>query len=123
MNTLSWLLYLADVAEKASTAFTLASIGLIIFGTMGVVFCWLLVSDRDMRKGAACFLTAVWLIASLFATTGAVLIPSKDTIYLIAASEAGEVVVKSDEAKEIMTGLRDIIKDQISKNLPKTAKD
>ncbi|WP_146097127.1 hypothetical protein [Brucella oryzae] len=75
-----------------------------------------------MSAKVASFLTVVWLFMTMIAVSGAVLIPAKETIYLIAASEAGEVVVKSDEAKEIMSGLRDIIKDQIAQNLPDAVK-
>ena len=45
--------------------------------------------------------------------TLAILIPSKETIYLIAGSEAGEYVVNTPEAKEIMTDIHTIIKGQL----------
>lgn len=122
MNNLSWLLYLADVAGKASGASTFLVGACLILGLPALLFCWLTVADRDMSAKVASFLTAVWVFVTVFAAAGAILIPSKDTIYLIAASEAGEVVVKSDEAKEIMSGLRDIIKEQIAQNLPDAVK-
>jgi len=122
VNNLSWLLYLADVAGKASGASAFLVGACLILGLPAVIFCWCVVSDRDMSAKVASFLTAVWVIVTIFAAAAAILIPSKDTIYLIAASEAGEVVVKSDEAKEIMSGLRDIIKEQIAQNLPDAVK-
>ncbi|MBR7654863.1 hypothetical protein KCX83_21475 [Brucella oryzae] len=122
MNNLSWLLYLADVAGKASDAFTFMSFVCVIGGSLGILMCWMAVSDRDMSAKVASFLTVIWLFMTMIAVSGAVLIPAKETIYLIAASEAGEVVVKSDEAKEIMSGLRDIIKEQIAQNLPDAVK-
>ncbi len=112
MNNLSWLLYLADVAGKASGASAFLVGACLILGLPAVVFCWGVVADRDMSAKVASFLTAAWVFVTIFAAVGAILIPSKETIYLIAASEAGEVVVKSDEAKEIMSGLRDIRPDR-----------
>ena len=43
----------------------------------------------------------------------AILIPSKETIYLIAGSEAGEYVVSTPEAQEIITDIHTIIKKQL----------
>jgi hypothetical protein len=41
------------------------------------------------------------------------LIPSRDTIYLIAGSEVGEIVVNSPEAREILNNVKTVIKQQI----------
>lgn len=123
MNTLSWLLYLADVADSAKPMMRLIAFMFGFVGGIGVVALWITSVVERLPKTPAAIVTVVWVLIASPSAALAILIPSKDTIYLIAASEAGEVVVKSDEAKEIMSGLRDIIKDQISKNLPKTAKD
>ena len=50
--------------------------------------------------------------------TMATLTPSKETIYLIAGSEAGEAVVTSAEGQEIINDIRLIIKGQLNKLEP-----
>lgn len=123
MNTLSWLLYLADVADSAKPMMGFIAFMSGFAGGVGVIIFWIISGIEQLPKAPAAIVTVVWALIAFPSAALAILIPSKDTIYLIAASEAGEVVVKSDEAKEIMSGLRDIIKDQISKNLPTTEKD
>lgn len=132
MNTLSWLLYLSEVVGRIGNATSAVA----VFGGIAGVFLFVVgriipwtdwswdneetkKSKREAREKAGNVGRSLIFIAVVCLMIAAVT-PSKQTIYLIAASEAGEVVVKSDEAKEIMSGLRDIIKDQMSKNLPKT---
>ncbi|MEN5106670.1 hypothetical protein [Brucella anthropi] len=135
MNTLSWLLYLSEVVGRIGNVTAAIAVfggiaGLFLF-VIGRIIPWTDWSwdneetkknKLDAREKAGNVGRSLIFIAAISLAITAVT-PSKQTIYLIAASEAGEVVVKSDEAKEIMSGLRDIIKDQISKNLPTTAKD
>lgn len=45
------------------------------------------------------------------------LTPNKETIYLIAGSEAGEYVVNTPEAQEILTDIHTIIKQQIEETI------
>ncbi|MBC8718412.1 hypothetical protein [Ochrobactrum sp. Marseille-Q0166] len=118
MNTLSWLLYLADVAGSAKPMFGFIAFMVGLMGGAGVVVLWVISAIEDIEKLPATIVTVIWVLITIPSLALAILIPSKDTIYLITASQAGEVVVKSDEAKEIMSGLRDIIKEQIKKNLP-----
>jgi hypothetical protein len=41
------------------------------------------------------------------------LIPSKETIYLIAGSQAGEAVVTSESGQEILNDIHEVIKHQL----------
>lgn len=43
------------------------------------------------------------------------LVPSQDTFYLMAASEAGEMVVKTPEAQEVLSDLKEILNIQLKK--------
>jgi len=132
MNSLSWLIYAAEVANALKA----------ILGTLGVLSMMVLpillvfrgmaashLYESDMPSGdnplgsteyqSWCALKKMtaprfwvpWLII-----VGLVFIftPSSRTLYMIAASEAGEVVATSDEAAEIMDGLRAIIKKRIA---------
>jgi hypothetical protein len=94
MNTLSQILYAADVLSSVSLALGLIScvlfiIMLIISGMS--VFAWL---EIDKVKAFPYKLNYLWLVFILMATLSA-LIPTKNTMYAIAASEMGEDVFKS----------------------------
>ena len=43
------------------------------------------------------------------------MVPSKETFYLIAGSQIGEVVIESDEAKAVMKDITEIISHQAGK--------
>lgn len=105
MNSLSWLIYFADVLPNISssvkligwTIFTLVLIVLLILA--GVLLENNLTSEenaevtRGFRK--MCYL----LIFSLVLLVSASLLPSKETIYAIAVSETGEKVLQSEWGK------------------------
>lgn len=128
MNSLSWFLYLADVIPNLFVPFVVvSSIFLAVLILLFIVgFCIMgenlkygetdgdyIVGKRIRNLSAYClkWIVPIWLI---FVTLQS-LIPSKETIYLIAGSEIGEVVVNSPEAKEILNDVRTVIKQQIEK--------
>lgn len=106
MNSLSWLLYAAEVAGNAQgvavgvAVVTGISAG-VCAGAAGMVISsypdendrannkWLLSKVRPLAVASICF-------AMLAAT-----LPSRNTIMLIAASEVGETVLASDQAQQI----------------------
>jgi len=115
MNSLSWFLYLADILPRVGlltallailllgVAFVMPPKGATMFGE----------GHNGPFEGMARLKTPfiLWLCFLVFAF----LVPSKDTIYLIAASEAGEMVVNTPEAKEIMSDLKEILNIQLDK--------
>lgn len=110
MNNLSWFLYLAEVFPR------LSALGFVL----GLVTCLLMLCFIDpmftegSKKAGKPILTGL-LLTFVFSVTLAVFIPSKDTIYLIAASEAGEMVVKTPEAQEVLSDLKEILNVQLEK--------
>lgn len=106
MNTLSILIYLAEVSGKLATflGFTAGACAII-------VFIFMLTNAIESEK---------FVFKANFAAAGAILaliaifIPTSDTIYLIAASEYGETIVTSPEAKELMQGVYDVLKAKIA---------
>lgn len=111
MNSLSWLLYFAEVAGKLGFAMGFASIvmlvGLAFLGAifMGTIF------DADVKMPTMVirpYLTLLAFVGSIYIIT-----PSKQTLYLIAGSEAGEAVVTSEEGQEILDDIRQVIKHQL----------
>jgi len=120
MNTLSWLMYVADVLPSVGVLF--AVLGVAAVGATGIM----LVIGASMREyekydspqhAAGRALQRAGLLKVLPLAFPlilfAVVIPSKQTILMIAASEMGETVVKSPEAQEIFTDLKTILKQQL----------
>jgi hypothetical protein len=106
MNSLSWLLYGADVASSLKgTALPVAIFG-VIGGVLGGGFGYMMKAaplDDTMEAtaphviGAARLCLTFGLVAMLISP----FIPSRNTIMLIAASEVGETVLASPEAQQI----------------------
>ena len=127
MNSLSILLYVADVLYTLTGVLT----GILIFGwiiyALGMLAYKMWSNDTwssDAPEIKAAKKKArernilpkqkwFWLsgLVILFLT----LVPSKDTFYMIVASEAGETVVNTPEAKEIMSDVKEIIDIQLEK--------
>ena len=113
MNNLSWFLYLVDVLPNIATVAAFVS----FFCVPGLIF-WLFVKALEHQDPEAKMIAKVigflrWLTPILLVI--ALFVPSKDTLYLIAASEAGEVVVNTPEAKEVMSDLKEILNIQLEK--------
>jgi hypothetical protein len=110
MNSLSWFLYLAEVVPDIGVLlFTSGT----IFG-LGSSFYWLMCStQRNLYgKGQPFYFTKIIPVLIVVFTLG-VLIPSEETIYLIAGSEAGVAVVTSPEGQEILNDIHQVIKHQL----------
>lgn len=105
MNSLSWLLYAAEVAEGLkTTAAVVAGVGIVGI-SVGLFFA--LISRFDEygdggEFGAAYFkvLPKLGMAVGLILVC-ALIIPSRQTLMLIAASEVGETVLASKEAQQI----------------------
>jgi hypothetical protein len=104
MNQLSWLLYWADVLPHFAIAVGIVCTLLAIFSAlMTVLFftagfgSW--THDKEYTARFRYF-PVVFVLAVLLAFTSN-LIPSKNTFYLIAASEAGEQALKTPEVSKV----------------------
>jgi len=127
MNNLSWFLYLADVVyQQLALLITVAicvPVGYLlirIFSKLWADDLWPWdekeVNDRKREERKKPFITT--FKPFIFAAVVLLLVnlvPSKDTFYLIAASEAGEMVVNTPEANEIMSDLKEILSIQLDK--------
>lgn len=115
MNGLSWVLYLADVSGQIATFFSGVGIlcgftifGLLVFGNM---------YNHDMaphedKLDVTGMLKKAAIIGGISFLVQAV-IPSKETFYLIAGSEAGEAVVTSEQGQRIITTIGEVIEQQL----------
>lgn len=114
MNNLSWFLYFADVIPNLA--------GVFWFFGLAILFGWFIrlavIEATDypfqgvVEKKASADYHLLFSVA--FFLVVANLIPSKETIYLIAGSEAGEAVVTSEEGKEIVSDIHQVIKHQLN---------
>lgn len=107
MNSLSWMIYLADVAESVSI--TLGMIAVI--SIIGGIICLIVYGvshDKDMAKAPLTGERTIsfWLFGTALATRLInAPIPSPETVYAIAASEMGEQVISSPTAGKAMKAL------------------
>lgn len=96
MNSLSWFIYFADVVGTLSVLFTL----------VGIVSLAVSVVSLIIKEKINSFV-AYFAISSAFLFLVATLIPSKQTLYAIAASEIGEEILKSEEGKQVINALKE----------------
>ncbi|CDO34890.1 hypothetical protein SPHV1_2140002 [Novosphingobium sp. KN65.2] len=120
MNNLSWMLYAADVSQSVSALLgMIAFFGFLAF--VGLMVGWFSTYDQprifsweDQEKKTAAhekihntlggFAKVTALVAVVCGITASV-IPSRNTIYAIAASELGEDVLKSQTAGKALKAL------------------
>lgn len=105
MNGLSWLLYLSNVAEAVGIASVLVLIGCAV-ASLGSGVAWIISddperweSDRKARAAAKGVMKVVIPVA-IICLTISIFVPGKNTIMLIAASELGEDVLKTDAVQK-----------------------
>lgn len=113
MNSLSWMIYFASVVGNVQGFLGFATFA--IAAVIGGVALFMTMESESVVKSAPFLRKYIWLpiVSGLVAT----LIPSSQTIYLIAASEAGETVITNPETIEMMTDLKAIIKKRLAAEL------
>lgn len=129
MNSLSWMIYAAEVSNQISflsgvTGFCLAIAGGVYSVTCRIYPDTLYGSPEERRRRFDDRVSfrpkaAKLLIGGVAIMAASSFIPSSSTIYMIAASEAGETIVTSPEAKEVFDDLKTIIKSKLKEQLPK----
>jgi hypothetical protein len=112
MNSLSWLMYLAEVAGNFRLVAAVGLIGTVAF--FGFATLGLVVSEGEIwgwysRHFAR--MVGSMMLAAMIVTV----MPTQTTIYMIAASELGEQAVRTPEAKELLGDVKDIITQQLKK--------
>jgi hypothetical protein len=112
MNTLSWLIYFAEIADKIS--FMSASI--IIVCLFYSIFRLLFVDlDRIVDLPST---NKLILISVFFMVIGS-FTPSRQTVMMIAASEYGEKIIKSEQTQKIVTPAMELLEKWMLKELSK----
>lgn len=113
MSNLSWFLYFAEIAPRigllAALSVTVAALIVVFAPPKGVNPF----SNEHEHPLMGWHYGKKWVIFAITVTLLAFLVPSKETIYLIAGSEAVEAVVTSQEGQEIIDDIRLVIKSQL----------
>jgi hypothetical protein len=123
MNSLSWLIYLAEAVPSFAGALGwvsfMAAAGFGVYALFGTIKASVEFEENswfDKKK----YLPPTWfVVAVLLSWAIESLIPSKQTIYLIAASEASEAVVTSDVGKQMLSDIQQILQHQLDQFKPK----
>jgi hypothetical protein len=123
MNNLSWFLYFADILPKAGGfAIFLA----FVFGFGSILYTVAKGFANGGGEDAQAFVDVPVIKYSVLAFIAscsiALFTPSRDTMYLIAGSEAGEFVVNTPEAKAILSDIQEVIQLQIQGLKPSDSK-
>jgi hypothetical protein len=114
MNSLFWFLYFAGVANNISGLF--AIFGFIALISAVAMFTWVLI--RSSEEGQEISSTERKTMRNLVVISFILLlvhvtIPPTQTIYMIAASQAGEAVLTTPESQAIFSDLQEIIQLQL----------
>ncbi len=140
MNNLSIIIYIADVIPKLGSFFAIsATLSCLVIVISGIAYLHyrseFVISEREGEGFAryarnektfmdfwikifrrALIIFSVMIIPSI-------VIPKRDTIMMIAASEYGETALKSDDVQEIVNPARQILKKWIEDQLAESEKE
>jgi hypothetical protein len=120
MNSLSWLIYLADVTGSLDSACTGTLIAMGVVGGLSLIFGPLIAMELDIDDLAGLVRKAIktGVIVAAVLLSIIVITPSQNTIYAIAASELGEEVLKSSTATKAQKALDAWLDKQIGEIKP-----
>lgn len=96
MNNISWLLYIADLCSN----FKLAAVFIMIFGTVGGIFCLGMGSDLGLRRAkiwGKIILIFVFVIIVIDIIT-----PTQRTVYLIVGIKSTQQIMQTDTAQKAL---------------------
>lgn len=105
MNNLSIFIYIADVLPNIGGLSVFFSI--LLTAVVGLRAAWVIIENEEHFNFG-------WFSIPILFAIFACLIPSTNTIYLIAGSEAGEAVATTPEAQQILSDIQEIISIQLN---------
>lgn len=117
MNSLSWLLYFADVVDSFSKVFA-------VFGVIGVLGFGILCIARAAEFGLPPLKSFYALFAGGFLfILISVFTPSRNTIMYIAASEYGEKIIMSKEVQDLKNPAFELVREWMKKETDRLKKN
>lgn len=114
MNSLSWLLYLADVVGDLNDLSKLTLVAS-LFALLAAGTSFLVATSDDEKSLAKDlgYLSKIFCWVAVVAMVLVVVVPSSKTIYLIAASESGEYVATSERSQRILDKIEGVLDDYL----------
>lgn len=122
MNSLSWMIYLAELCGSVASACWLlvfAFMFALLVALIGYLLAWERPPEFTTRLISLCKKAAPVVCAAFVI---GIVVPSKQTVYAIAASEMGEQVLKSPTLTKAQKALDAWLDKQISEQKPGPAK-
>lgn len=128
MNSLSWLIYLADVADGVDWYLDVAWFISFLLVAGGLIVGCAMAGEENDPPGPEHWKTwrrvVTGAIAVLgFSTLFGAVVPAKETVYAIAASEMGEKLIKTDTANKALNGVNAWLDKQIKGEEAPTKKE
>lgn len=119
MNSLSWFIYLTQVTDSVGGGAAIIG-GLGIFaGVFFVMFLSFAVEDNNLTKDQAIGYGKTWFSVCFGLLLISAVMPSRQTMLMIAGSEMGERLVKSDGVTSIVNPGMDLIRKWIKQEADK----
>ena len=103
MNTLSWLLYLANVVGSLGILMSIGGFGLLFFALISAFISTISEYDGPFNKPPV-WKPKIMIIGSILLLVSS-FIPSSNTVYAIAASEMGEQALNTTTATKTFKAL------------------
>ena len=131
MNNLSTIIYLADIIPSFGGLFDFLTIASVFAMTMSGFYYLIFRIDFNNQRCAIRDKMNMELCSKIFrysmvvffiAVVPDIVIPKRDTIMMIAASEYGDTVLKSDDVREIVNPAKEILKNWINDQLAQSEK-
>ena len=125
MNNLSWMIYLAGVSESLASFFAFITVIFAIVAAISAIvsvvnavetdpynrrYCDDTLAYKRSIKKSAFKIAITTFVCMIIAGSTAALLPSRQTVLLIAASEIGERVVTSERAQSVIDPSVDLLK-------------
>jgi hypothetical protein len=125
MNNLSWMIYLAGVSESLASFFAFITVIFAIVAAISAIvsvvnavetdpynrrYCDDTVAYKRSLKKSAFKIAITTFVCMIIAGSTSALLPSRQTVLLIAASEIGERVVTSERAQSVIDPSVDLLK-------------
>lgn len=104
MNSVSWLLYAAEVTDSLKTTVGITMLASAMVGAFVALMAPMALDVLDWGVSPKQFYAAIWKTVRVALPLALLLyaaLPSKGTIMLIAASQVGESIITSAEAQKI----------------------
>lgn len=102
MNSLSWLIYLAEALSSADNLFGAISVIACVMAIFSGAAMFFFQGDGDIDISLIKKTFKITAVVCAVSSLIAVVLPSKQTIILIAASELGQAAIQSEGAQRVI---------------------